>query len=619
MSTFKPGYVSTFEPLKTADSFDNFNIKSDSKSYDSFKYNASNNETYNKNYHSQKPKKQKYDAPEQVFSNISTINLLSFLRSSITDFNTSLDTFKQALSLFEGIFRSIERDQYFHIYTIDKSILNIIQKAYNSEIIIPQHLQTYKKLTNSETILSCEYFTLIYRNLISELRNNIHFQTILNTYSKENISKSKEIYDLAIDLFIEFSISQALLQADKLRTEYDIKFKNISADTDYEYNQKLNELSQEEKTKFIEYKNEYVWPNIDAIKSSMLKVTCNNISNSTVNINWKIMLLDPFVDERNNLIYHPQNKALFYIENIDNFELENYYQEIKFLTNLFFKKYPNYENSTCMKQMFKEWREINVYREILIQLIKYKSSDRSIDDLIRYDNSFIEIIKTLTVKYTPFVDDIVLGINYSQINLESQIGNRMIQRLLNKLTDKNYDICENLLIRLYTFNMEDTLIKLIIENGVKQEKYYNLYTDLLCAVRNYIDEDNDYIPENMLKIFNSLNYNVQTTWYMFLDFNYRFFLCNNAKERDYIVDFQIAIEDKWNSIENKCFYIDALSKVLDEENIKVDYENISNSYKTIQKEFDSLEKTYKFKYGENRLSLKYKLMDAIELIEKKNK
>lgn len=375
----------------------------------------------------------------------------------------------------ENIRRSIMGTRCKEPTQINAKVIHEIENA-QGQIDIPQFLLSSVILPTHDRFVS-ETWYLIYRAM--------HPYKIQISYTLKSFTSLLSV--LTNMLLSEVAVHHECLKQ-KSKDTYEKEIKKLDKH-EANYEKMCNEILQRcDESFFGEYvkrQDDNVWSHIDYFRDYMNSHTIDNFNDININIIWSVVTVTPFIIHIphfvEDIITNPHS---LYIEDVDLYPEDYYWNLIKQLRNRFYATYPNYTNEKCSEQEFDDWKIINMYSEIILKIIAFKNSTHNALDVISFDCSVRNIIRTMETKFVPFVGPIGNAV-YMTMNLEPLNGTKRIHMALNKLLPSKRLEIQKMLTQLYP---AENVITICIKCALDHKYLYMNYIDVLNDIAHGHEE-----------------------------------------------------------------------------------------------------------------------------------
>ena len=401
-------------------------------------------------------------------------------------------------------------------------------------------------LTNSNQLPSTPLVPLSYFNL----SNFFTYLTIFMNFQLSEVSKQR----LNIVKEYQEKIEDAISRLDPNDTNYNYNVKQIKSNLNTEQFKKEKE-TKEDAWKFPDSCREYLglenpskrtMENTD-INDVRINNLLQNLNDIKIRMIWTVLTLNPLICGVNPIYADiiGDGKMLFidFVNDPEFADISVYWKTFKALNDRFYSRFKQihnveYTNDLCDKETFDEWKDVHIYQNIILLVVQFKLSSQSTLDVINYDTLLIKLLQTYAIPYEPYVYNPTFEHNvYNELELEHKDRPILLQSILNRLSKRYFDIYANLILSLYSDNVNAAVPKIVnyaigsvvskecvglikhlaeganeqvnvkqVVNEVKVKRlnYWKLYCDLF--MNGLIDNGVSFINE----VINALNINNMT-------------------------------------------------------------------------------------------------------------
>lgn len=535
----------------------------------------SDNKSDSRKHHGGKMKK--FPAPRQIKGYIDTQLMFNFIRG-LLDVNDYV-MINYTMEVMTTIRRSIMQVKCDNEYVIDSAVVADIMNSKSSCRTLPTFLIGSQLMPTNTKWFDSKVWTLIYRGMLPW---------------DHPIEFTIQVFKTYLMIFKNIRQAEVVIERERLEKERDVaiekEIKRLDRKADDYANQCL-EIKQKHEKLFYQsvdsINKEVVWRTLLEDDRYVQTHPIGDFNDPCVVMIWSTIMLDlnvcginPYV---NDLVHDPN---IFRIEFVDKYTDNDFWSLIQALRLKFFTEFPDYSNDTCTEEQFGKWIIINQYCEVLIQVLKFKRSERTAEDVISFDVQLHAILRTTIIEYDKF--SFTTRPRYSSIHLEDKCGKNRIQLLLNAVSESNCNvICEQLTM---LFDPID-IIPVIISTGVSHKGMESVYLQLLSRIAT-----NEH-SELILTSIDSIKFRNDIYWTFYVSLYYLEFIHKSVP-----IDVMInsAINSCGNSSDSKsaCIVAFIYQKEL---NMKL-YTNGKPLITSICDDFVKLFKNFE----------KYRIIDAIE-------
>lgn len=433
------------------------------------------------------------DPPEQIELILKAQNVFNIGQELLV--NKDYTQIKYLTNNIRNVVRSIVRKKCKELYTIDESLMRSVESDV-PELKLKEEYDIYESTPNPKTRLHPMNWSIIYRSLLPMINIVSFFDKDWGIDPESTpYELTKESYEAFFEIHCNLMLSEYAMQRDKLVEDYNDLISNEIKELDSndpDYTLKCQEITDkynvEMFTKYNEFKDNTIWKYVD-IYRDILTDHYDDVDDFKVRMSWACLTFDLFACGVDPLLKDIiKNKELFYVEYVDCYDENEYIDMMQQLYDFFYDRYNNYDNFTCTEQQYNDWRVVNIYRELLLLILEFKSSKQRPEDLIEFDVKRLKLFNTFTLDYSKY--GAAVSFKYSMINLEKKYGSNRINLGLNKLTKNTFDYIYVNLNRLYP---KEVLICNVVSYGCMHVLTSNLCCEFLSRLNENIENTlNEY-------------------------------------------------------------------------------------------------------------------------------
>lgn len=392
-----------------------------------------------------------YPPPRQVPATYTTQNIFNISQSFM-----AANRYDELLRLIEEL-KLVRRaimcvKRKVPTQEIDTVLVNSIMNSVTTEPL-PSFMMASQRCPTDNRMFNSEDWTLIYYGMLP----NDH----QISFTVDSFNAFVEIYS-NIMLAVNGINRERIIKSNEVLASKEIR-RLDSDDPNYEKNKaaitrKYNLISQNE---YEKYKDENVWKYVDSYRDYFKTHDPSDLSDPMTCRIWSMITLDPTICGIDDYVADViVDKKILYIRYADEYDTPIYWRLINALKEKFFNEFPDYTDESCTEEMFEKWKVVNKYREILLRLILFKMSKRAHENMIEFIHNMRTILETDEVEYVPYSKSTSAA--YHKINLESSRGTWKIRSILNKLNDSNFECMSSMLMNMFA---PEDVIPLCIESG----------------------------------------------------------------------------------------------------------------------------------------------------------